>query len=93
MTAGVSLTSDRPTQSMPGSPNRNGQRRQAPHRTNSDSKLTKSTTDAPETKLSDKDRYLQMFSLGEEKGEYIQDVREMSRVPIILKTDLTKSPP
>lgn len=92
MTAGVSLTSDRPTQSMPGSPTRNG-RRQAPHRTNSDSKISKTATDVPETKLSDKDRYLQMFSLREERGEYIQDVREMSRVPIILKTDLTKSPP
>jgi protein SSD1 len=33
------------------------------------------------------------FTLRERDGEYIQDVREMTRVPIILKTDLTKSPP
>jgi protein SSD1 len=31
--------------------------------------------------------------LREENGEYIQDIKEMTRVPVILKTDLTKSPP
>jgi protein SSD1 len=95
MTAGVSLTSaDRPTQSMPPSPTRNGPLAgQAPHRTKSDSKLSQSAGDIPETKLTNKEKYLSMFSLREEGGEYIQDVREMTRVPIILKTDLSKSPP
>ena len=94
MTSGVSLNADRPTQSMPPSPTRNGPlSSQRPHRTKSDSKLSQSAGDHPETKLSDKEKYLSMFSLREENGEYIQDVREMTRVPIILKTDLTKSPP
>ncbi|KAG9622945.1 hypothetical protein KCU64_g20543, partial [Aureobasidium melanogenum] len=44
-------------------------------------------------KLSNKDKYLKLFSLRESDGNYIQDVREMSRVPVILKTDMTKSPP
>jgi protein SSD1 len=98
MTSGVSLnagvSADRPTQSMPPSPTRNGpSSRQAPHRTSSDSKLAQSAADAPESKLSDKEKYLGMFTLREENGDYIQEVREMTRVPIILKTDLTKSPP
>jgi protein SSD1 len=95
MTAGVSLSSaDRPTQSMPPSPTRNGAlSRQTPHRTKSDSKLSQSAGDHPETKLSNKEKYLSMFTLREEGGEYIQDVREMTRVPVILKTDLSKSPP
>jgi len=94
MTSGVSLNADRPTQSMPPSPTRNGPlSSQRPHRTKSDSKLSQSAGDHPETKLTDKEKYLSMFSLREENGEYIQDVREMTRVPIILKTDLTKSPP
>jgi protein SSD1 len=96
MTSGVSLTAgvsaDRPTQSMPPSPTRNGTS-QAPHRTSSDSQLKQSAADAPESKLSDKEKYLSMFTLREEGGEYIQEVREMTRVPIILKTDLSKSPP
>ena len=93
MTSGVSLNAgDRPTQSMPPSPTRNGGA-QAPHRTSSDSQLKKSAGDAPESKLSDKEKYLSMFTLREEGGEYIQEVREMTRVPIILKTDLSKSPP
>jgi protein SSD1 len=50
-------------------------------------------SDAVETQLSNKEKYLSLFSLREEDGEYIQDVTEMTRVPIILKTDLTKSPP
>ncbi|KAF1956080.1 RNB-domain-containing protein [Byssothecium circinans] len=92
--AGVSLNpsgADRPTQSMPPSPTRNGLGRQAPHRVNSDSKLAQSA--APEAKLTNKEKYLSWFTLREENGDYIQDVREMSRVPIILKTDLSKSPP
>jgi protein SSD1 len=93
MTSGVSLNAgDRPTQSMPPSPTRNGTA-QAPHRTSSDSQLKKGKSDAPESQLSDKERYLSMFTLREEGGEYIQEVREMTRVPIILKTDLSKSPP
>jgi protein SSD1 len=59
-------------------------------RTQSDSKIAKS---APEANLSDKEKYLSYFKLREEGGEYIQDVTEMTRVPVILKTDLTKSPP
>jgi len=89
-TSGVPLApSDRPTQSMPPSPTRNGPiSGQLPHRTKSDPKLSKSAA-----KLTDKERYMSMFSLREENGDYIQDVREMTRVPIILKTDLSKSPP
>ncbi len=98
MTAGVSLNAatgaDRPTQSMPGSPTRTKLApEQAPHRTKSDSKLSHSANDAPEAKLSNKEKYLSLFTLREENGECIQDVREMTRVPVILKTDLTKSPP
>ncbi|KAJ9647987.1 Translational repressor [Coniosporium tulheliwenetii] len=95
MTAGVSLAgADRPTQSMPPSPTRNGPSSgQAPHRTKSDSKLGQSASDVSETKLSNKEKYFSLFSLREENGDYIQDVREMTRIPVILKTDLTKSPP
>jgi protein SSD1 len=85
--AGVLLT----TQSMPPSPTRGAL--SLPHRTKSDSKLSHAAGDTPETKLTNKEKYLSMFSLREEGGEYIQDVREMSRVPVILKTDLIKSPP
>ncbi|PVI08565.1 RNB-domain-containing protein [Periconia macrospinosa] len=92
--AGVSLNpsgADRPTQSMPPSPTRNGLERQAPHRVKSDSKLAQSA--GPEAKLTNKEKYLSWFTLREENGDYIQDVCEMTRVPIILKTDLSKSPP
>ena len=95
--AGVSLNTgaDRPTQSMPPSPTRNGMQasRYAPHRVKSDSKLAKSASESPEAKLTNKEKYLSWFTLREENGDYIQDVREMTRVPIILKTDLSKSPP
>jgi protein SSD1 len=95
LTAGVSLSAaDRPTQSMPPSPTRNGPLSdQAPHRVNSDSKLAQSASAVPEAKLSNKEKYLSMFALREVDGDYIQDVREMTRVPVILKTDLSKSPP
>ena len=53
---------------------------------NGPSKGTESTS-------TDKEKYLKMFSLREEGGESIQDVTEMTRIPVILKTDLTKSPP
>ncbi|SPQ21611.1 0da26f18-69f5-4257-acff-cbe8a5241428 [Thermothielavioides terrestris] len=89
--AGASLV-ERPTQSVPGSPTRSSaDAASSLHRTRSDSKVP--TADAPETRLSNKERYLKLFKLREEGGEYIQDVTEMTRVPVILKTDLTKSPP
>ncbi|KAL8959747.1 MAG: hypothetical protein Q9193_003434, partial [Seirophora villosa] len=48
-TAGVSPGSDRPTQSMPGSPSGNGpSSEQPPHRTQSDPKLAISAKDTPE---------------------------------------------
>lgn len=82
MAAGVSLN-DRSSQSLPSSPKQNGA---------SDSKAANS--DAPENKVSsNKQKYLSYFKLREVDGDYIQDVTEMTRVPIILKTDLTKSPP
>ena len=90
MTAGVSLNvGDRDTQSMPQSPTR-GSPATDLHRTQSESKITGGQ---PETQLSDKEKLLKMFKLREEGGDCIQDVTEMTRVPIILKTDLTKSPP
>lgn len=93
MAAGVSLNSpvDRSTQSMPPSPTRNGHLTQ-PHRTHSDSKLA-SGSDIPEGKLTNKEKFWSFFKLREVDGEFIQDVTDMSRVPIVLKTDLTKSPP
>lgn len=93
-TAGVSLglpSSDRPTQSMPPSPTHEAEGDQTPLRTQSDSKLV--GNHGSEAKLSNKEKYLGLFKLREEGGEYIQDVTEMTRVPVILKTDLTKSPP
>ena len=95
MASGVSLnaTNDRPTQSMPPSPTRNGVSKNGPIRTQSDSKIAKQAGDTPEDKLSDKEKYMSYFKLREEGGEYIQDVTEMTRVPVILKTDLSKSPP
>ena len=91
MTAGVSLNvGDRDTQSMPQSPNR-GSPANDLHRTQSESKLNSSGI--PETKLSDKEKYMKMFTLREEAGQFIQDIKEMTRLPIILKTDLSKSPP
>lgn len=94
MAAGVSLNSpiDRSTQSLPPSPSRNGVSK-GPTRTQSDSKIAKQVGNVPENNLTDKEKYLSYFKLREEGGEYIQDVTEMTRVPIILKTDLSKSPP
>jgi len=89
--------SNRPTQSMPGSPTKNSPTTaQTPHRTRSDPKMSVSAhqnqgSDEPE--LSKKERYMHMFTLREEKGDYIQEVRELSRVPVFLKTELSKSPP
>lgn len=89
--AGVSLV-ERPTQSVPPSPTKSALKSGADlHRTRSDSKVH--TADSAGSKLSNKDKYFKLFSLREENGEYIQDVTEMTRVPVILKTDLSKSPP
>ncbi|AEO56471.1 hypothetical protein MYCTH_2301470 [Thermothelomyces thermophilus ATCC 42464] len=89
--AGASLA-ERPTQSVPGSPTRSPADAAGDlHRTRSDSKVP--TADVPETRLTNKEKYLKLFKLREEGGDYIQDVTEMTRVPVILKTDLTKSPP
>ncbi|KAH9843419.1 RNB protein [Teratosphaeria destructans] len=85
---GVGLNGDRATHSGPPSPTRNGL---APQRSKSDSRVLHSA--GPEAKLTNKDRYLGYFALREENGDYIQDVKEMTRVPVLLKTDLTKSPP
>ncbi|KAF2486903.1 hypothetical protein BDY17DRAFT_321655 [Neohortaea acidophila] len=85
---GVALNGDRGTQSGPSSPARNGT---GPQRSKSDSKLL--NAGAPESKISNKDKYLGLFALREQGGNYIQDVKEMTRVPVLLKTDLTKSPP
>ncbi|KAI8633033.1 hypothetical protein F5Y19DRAFT_471290 [Xylariaceae sp. FL1651] len=88
--AGASLA-ERPTQSVPGSPTRSSNAAGVLHRTRSDSKVP--MAEAVETRLTNKEKYLKLFALREEGGDYIQDVTEMTRVPIILKTDLTKSPP
>ena len=89
------MAADRPTQSVPGSPTSRGLLSAETHstlqRTRSESKVR--AADAAETRPSNKETYLKLFKLREEGGEYIQDVTEMTRVPIILKTDLTKSPP
>ncbi|RKF65922.1 Virulence protein SSD1 [Golovinomyces cichoracearum] len=106
--AGVSLT-ERSTQSVPPSPTKNILTvSDTLHRTHSDSGFntteiteipkteTKEMTETNETTekiLTEKEKYLKLFSLREEDGEYIQDVKELMRVPIILMTDLKKSPP
>lgn len=46
-----------------------------------------------ETSKATKEKYFSWFTLREEGGQHIQDVKEMTRVPVILRTDLTKSPP
>ena len=94
-TAGVSLgvsNSERPTQSLPPSPT-GTETAAEPLRAQSDPKLVSSGSEDPEAMLTNKEKYLKLFRLREEGGEYIQDVTEMTRVPVILKTDLTKSPP
>ena len=87
----------RPTQSMPGSPAKSPTTPQAPHRTRSDPKLSVSAHEevAPkgDEQLSKKEKYLHMFTMREEKGDYIQEVQELSKVPVYLKTELSKSPP
>ncbi|KAK2818404.1 hypothetical protein FQN49_007933, partial [Arthroderma sp. PD_2] len=91
--AGVSLNSpDRTTQSMPPSPTRNGVAH-PPHRTQSDPRIATTAGEATNGHMTNKEKYGHLFALREEDGEYIQDVKEMTRMPIILKIDLTKSPP
>lgn len=92
MTSGVALNLERSSHSVPPSPTRNGMPGVSAQRTNSDSKMARSTNTA-ESKLSDKEKYKSWFTLREEGGNYIQEIREMTKVPIILKTDLSKSPP
>ena len=60
------------------------------HAARSASKLHNGAADPQQ---SSKDKYMKYFALREQNGDYIQDVTEMTRVPVILKTDLTKSPP
>lgn len=94
-TSGVSLgasKTERPTQSLPPSPT-GGNAQSDLLRAQSDPKLVSSPADTPEAKSTNKEKYLSFFKLREEGGEYIQDVTEMTRVPVILKTDLNKSPP
>lgn len=76
--AGVSLHDSK--YAVPQSPKRNGA-------------VSQEHANAPENKLSNKDQYMKLFKLRQSGGDYIQDITEMSRVPVILKTDLTKSPP
>ena len=88
-TAGVSLT----TQSVPPSPPNGGPHR--PRTSQSDPKVASGANagDGDGVKLTNRERYLSLFKLREEGGDFIQDVTEMTRVPVILKTDLGKSPP
>jgi protein SSD1 len=89
--AGVSLA-ERPTQSVPPSPTKNSLTAASNlHRTRSESKVP--SVEPTGSKLTYKEKYSKLFALREENGEYIQDVTEMTRVPVILKTDLSKSPP
>lgn len=102
-TSGVALApppaSTRPTQSMPGSPTKNSPTTtQTPHRTRSDPKLSVSAlekvVDEDETdEESVRERFAKMYTLREERGEYIQEIRELTKVPVYLKTELSKSPP
>jgi protein SSD1 len=86
---GVSLA-ERPTQSVPPSPTKPSVGNL--QRSRSESKVSPLNE---EKKSSYKEKYGRYFegTLRESGGDCIQDVREMTRVPIILKTDLSKSPP
>lgn len=89
----VPSTTNRPTQSMPPSPTGKSTS-QVPHRTRSDPKLAVTANEAgANAEPSLKEKYGHMFSLREEKGDYIQEVKEMTMVPVFLKTELSKSPP
>lgn len=88
-------TTNRPTQSMPPSPTKNSpSAEQVPHRTRSDPKMAVTAADVEaHSEPSLKEKYAHMFTLREEKGDYIQEVKEMTMVPVFLKTELSKSPP
>jgi protein SSD1 len=79
-TAGVALDADRATFNS------------SPSRADAQNKATAQGS-IPEAKLTNKEKYLGLFTLREQNGNYIQDVKEMTRVPVLLRTDLTKSPP
>ncbi|KAK0313216.1 Translational repressor [Friedmanniomyces endolithicus] len=87
--AGVALNGDRATQSGPPSPTRNGL---APQRSKSDSRILQNASSA-EAKMTNKEKYTGLFILREEGSHCIQEVREMMAVPVLLTTDMTKSPP
>lgn len=89
--AGVSI-SERPTQSVPPSPTKNSLSVSGIlHRTRSDSIVH--STELSESTLTDKEKYSKFFTLRQGDGDYIQDVKELMRLPVIMRTDLTKSPP
>ena len=89
--AGVALNGvDRVTRSVPSSPSQSAN---SPQRSKSDSRLLNNHASAPESKISNKEKYLGLFALRQNGTDLIQDVTEMTRVPVLLKTDLTKSPP
>ena len=96
MTSGVSLgppsSNERPSQSMPQSPTRKSPANGL-NRTQSESKIINGSGDGSGAPRTNKEKYQHLFALREEGGEYIQDVTEMTRIPVILNTDLTKSPP
>jgi len=92
--SGTSLQADRNTQSLPPSPTRGNSLSSAtgPQRAKSDSRAMSKV--APEAKMSsNKEQYMKLFKLRSDGGENIQDITEMVRLPIVLKTDMTKSPP
>ena len=92
MMAGVSLNAAGP--SSPTSPaTEAATSSDGPQAGSSNAASDPSKVEGAETSLSNKEKYLNLFTLREENGQHIQDVVEMSRVPVILKTDLTKSPP
>ena len=98
MTAGVSLTqsgsNDRSAQNKPPSPKRGGfSGEQGYQRSKVDRRESQAPGGIPESNLSNKERYLSLFKLREKGNDHIQEVKEMIRVPVILKTDLSKSPP
>ena len=61
-------------------------------RTQSDSKIAKSAS-IPENQLTDKEKYMKYFELGEVGGESVQFVKEMQKCHVILKVALDRSPP
>ncbi|KAJ6257384.1 hypothetical protein Dda_8273 [Drechslerella dactyloides] len=96
---GVSLSeSTRPTQSMPGSPTKNigGSGAPQPHRTRSDPKLSVTAAGKDTSKkqnMNTKEFWMPYWSLKEDGSNYVQFIKEMTRVPVILRAELNKSPP